>query len=149
VSGGSTKTATGIQLGPGDSLYELLLHATIASAWLSERRTLHGQSLARDAKIMVAAKDVLVAGTVLAGAANLVGLAVMRREPPVDPLVSEEEQPSSDAAIGADGNRRYLRTMTALSRTFALLGVAATPFINFALFDSYHPHPVRSFFSLW
>ena len=75
VSGGPTKTATGIQLGPGNSLYELLLHAAIATAWLSERRTLHGQSLARDAKIMVTAKDVLVAGTVLTGAANLVGLA--------------------------------------------------------------------------
>ena len=145
---GPTKDATGIQLGPGNSLYELLLHATIASAWLSERRTLHGRSLARDAQIMVTAKDVLVAGTVLTGAANVVGLA-LRREPPVDPVVSEDGQPSSDAAAGADGNRRYLRTMTALNRTFALLGVAATPFINFALFDSYHPHPVRSFFSLW
>jgi hypothetical protein len=148
VSGGPAKAATGIQLGPGNSLYELLLHATIASAWLSERRTLHGRSLARDAQIMVTAKDVLVAGTVLTGAANVVGLA-LRREPPVDPVVSEDGQPSSDAATGADGNRRYLRTMTALNRTFALLGVAATPFINFALFDSYHPHPVRSFFSLW
>jgi hypothetical protein len=39
--------------------------------------------------------------------------------------------------------------MTELNHTFALLGVAATPFINFALFDSYHPHPLRSFFSLW
>jgi hypothetical protein len=39
--------------------------------------------------------------------------------------------------------------MTELHHTFALLGVAATPFINFALFDSYHPHPLRSFFSLW
>jgi hypothetical protein len=148
VSGGPAKAATGIQLGPGNSLYELLLHATIASAWLSERRTLHDRSLARDAQLMVTAKDVLVAGTVLTGAANVVGLA-LRREPPVDPLVSEGGQPSSDAATGADGNRRYLRTMTALNRTCALLGVAATPFINFALFDSYHPHPVRSFFSLW
>jgi hypothetical protein len=138
-----------VQFAKGDSLYELLLHAAIATGWLSERRTLHGQSLARDAKIMVTAKDVLVAGTVLTGAAALVGKAVMRSKPPADRLVSEEKQPSSDAAIDADGDNRYVRTMTALNRTFAFLGVAATPFINFALFDSYHPNPVRSFFSLW
>jgi hypothetical protein len=29
-----------------------------------------------------------------------------------------------------------------------LCAVAATPFINFALLDAYHPHPVKSFFSL-
>jgi hypothetical protein len=39
--------------------------------------------------------------------------------------------------------------MAELNRTFAVLGVAATPVVNFALFDSYHPHPLRSFFSLW
>ena len=141
-------TATSDRFGTSN-LYELLLHATIATGWLSERRTLHGRSLARDAKIMVTVKDVLVAGTVLTGAATLVGKAVTRREPPADQLISEEEQPSSDAVIDADGHRRYLRTMMALNRTFAFFGVAATPFINFALFDSYHPHPVRSFFSLW
>jgi hypothetical protein len=138
-----------VRFAKGDSLYELLLHAAIATGWLSERRTLHGQSLARDAKIMVTAKDVLVAGTVLTGAAALVGKAVMRSKPPADRLVSEENRPSSDAAIDADGDNCYVRTMTALNRTFAFLGVAATPFINFALFDSYHPHPVRSFLSLW
>ena len=49
---------------------------------------------------MVAAKDVLVAGTVLTGAATLVGKAAMRRGPPAARLVSEEGQPSSDATIG-------------------------------------------------
>ena len=105
------------------------IHAVIATGWLSERRTLYGKSLARDAKIMVTAKDVLVAGTVLTGAATLVGTAVMRRQALADRPGFEDEQPSPDA----HGNPPYLRTMTALNRTFALLGVAATPFINFAL----------------
>ena len=135
--------------GAYDSLYELLLHATIATGWLSERRTLYGQHLARDAKIMVTAKDVLVAGTVLTGAAALVAKSVLRHQPAADQVDPESEQPSADSVIVAVGNGGYLRTMTALNRTFAFLGVAATPFINFALFDSYHPHPVRSFFSLW
>lgn len=128
-------------------MYDLLVNAAIATGWLSERRTLRGRSLDEDAKVMVTAKDVLVAGTVLTGAAALVGKVVTRREPPAGQLVSGKELP--DAVIDADGNRRYLQTMTELNRTFALLGVAATPFINFALFDSYHPHPLRSFFSLW
>ena len=128
---------------------ELLVNAAIATGWLSERRTLRGRSLDRDAKVMVTAKDVLVAGTVLTGAAALVGKVVTRREPPADRPASGEQEAPADAAIDADGNRPYLQTMTKLNHAFALLGVAAAPFINFALFDSYHPHPIRSFFSLW
>ena len=146
---GRSATAFGARLSTSDSWYELLVTAATATGWLMERRTLYGRSLDKDAKIMVTAKDVLVAGTVLTGAAALVGKVVTRREPPADRLVSGEEGPAPDAAIDADGNRRHRLGMTKLNRTFALLGVAATPFINFALFDSYHPHPVRSFFSLW
>ncbi|AWS43489.1 hypothetical protein DKM19_21025 [Streptosporangium sp. 'caverna'] len=125
-------------------MYELLVNAAIATGWLSERRTLLGQSLDKDAKAMVATKDVLVAGTVLTGAAALLGEVVTRREPPADGAASGEE-----SSPDADGGHRYLQKMTRLNRTFALLGVASAPFINFALFDSYHPHPLRSFFSLW
>ena len=131
------------------ALYELLVNAAIATGWLSERRTLHGHSLDKDAKVMVTTKDMLVAGTVLTGAATLAGKVVTRGEPPAGRPASGEEEPPPDTAIDADGDRRYLQTMTELNRTFTLLGVAATPFINFALFDSYHPHPLRSFFSLW
>jgi hypothetical protein len=63
--------------------------------------------------------------------------------------VSGEGNASADAAIDTEGNHRYPRSMTELNRAFALLAVASTPFINFALFDSYHPHPLRSFLSLW
>lgn len=147
AAGGPAETASGARL--GDSLYELLVNAAIAAGWLSERRTLHGRSLDKDARFMVTAKDVLIAGTVLTGVAALAGKVVPRREPPAGRPVSEGEGASPDAADDADGNHGYVRTMTELNHTFALLGVAATPFINFALFDSYHPHPLRSFFSLW
>ncbi|MFD0735251.1 hypothetical protein [Planotetraspora mira] len=148
AGGRSAETATGARLSMSDSLYELLVNAAIATGWLSERRTLYGRSLGKDAKVMVTAKDVLVAATVVTGAAALVGKVAARRESPADWLVSEEE-PSPDGAVDAGGDGGYVQTMTKLNRTFALLGVAATPFINFALFDSYHPHPLRSFFSLW
>ena len=145
-AGGSAEAASGARL--NDSLYELLVNTAIATGWLSERRTLRGRSLAKDAKVMVTAKDVLIAGTVLTGVAALAGRVVLRREPPAGGPVSEGEEASPDAA-DADGNHGYVQTMTELNHTFAVLGVAATPFINFALFDSYHPHPLRSFFSLW
>jgi len=146
---GPTANASGARLSTSDSWYELLVNAAVATGWLWERRTLQGRSLDKDARVMVTAKDVLVAGTVLTGAATVVGKVVTRRDPLAGRRVCAEEEPSADAAIDADGNRRYLQTMTKLNHTFALLGVAAAPFINFALFDSYHPHPVRSFFSLW
>jgi hypothetical protein len=72
---------------------------------------------------------------------------VTRRTPPAGGPASADEEPSPDAAIDTDGG--FLQKTTELNRTFALLGVASTPFINFALFDSYHPHPLRSFFSVW
>ena len=82
AAGGPAETATGARLSMSDSLYELLVNAAIATGWLSERRTLHGRSLDKDARVMVTTKDVLVAGTVLTGAATLVGKVVTRREPP-------------------------------------------------------------------
>ncbi|TKK89341.1 hypothetical protein FDA94_10455 [Herbidospora galbida] len=119
--------------GVGTALYELVVNTAIATGWLTERRTLLGRSLERDAKIMVGAKDVLVTGTVLAGAATLAGnVAAWLR---------------SSAAV--DDDHPYLRKMIRLNRSLARLGVASAPFINFALYDSYHPHPLRSFFSLW
>jgi hypothetical protein len=147
AAGGPTEAAGGARL--GDSLYELLVNAAVATGWLSERRTLHGRSLDKEATVMVTTKDVLIAGTVLTGVAALAGKVVPRREPSSGRPVSEGDEASPYAADGADGDRPYVRTMTELNHTFALLGVAATPFINFALFDSYHPHPLRSFFSLW
>ncbi|GAA0436127.1 hypothetical protein Acor_55230 [Acrocarpospora corrugata] len=122
------ETATGARLSMSASLYELLVNAAIATGWLSERRTLLGRSLDKDAKVMVTVKDVLVAGTVLTGAAALVGKAVTRREPPADGSASGEE-PSPDAAVDADSSHRYLQKVTKLNRTFALLGVASA-FIN-------------------
>ena len=96
---------------------------------------------------MVTAKDVLVAGTVLTGAANLVGWVPRDASPQ-----SIRPSPKRRAILRRDHRRGRQPSLPAdhdrLNRTFALLGVAATPFINFALFDSYHPHPVRSF-SLW
>ncbi|GAA5039926.1 hypothetical protein GCM10023317_96300 [Actinopolymorpha pittospori] len=148
-AGESAESGTDARLSTSGTVYELLVNAAIAAGWLSERRTLRGRSLDKDAKVMVTTKDVLVAGTVLTGAATLVGKVVTRHEPPADRPGSGEEEPSPDAAVDADGNHRRLHTMTELNHTFALLGVAVTPFINFALFDSYHPHPLRSFFSLW
>ena len=64
---GPTKTATGVQTGPSDSLCELLLHATVGSAWLSERRTLSGKSLAGDAHLVptVTASGVAVSRSIL------------------------------------------------------------------------------------
>ncbi|WP_203973322.1 hypothetical protein [Planotetraspora silvatica] len=149
AAGGPAETTTDARPGMSDSIYDLLVNAAIAVGWLSERRTLYGRSLDKDVRVMVTAKDVLVACTVLTGAAALVGKVLSRRESPADRSVPGEGHASADAAIDTEGNRRHPQSMTELNRAFALLAVASTPFINFALFDSYHPHPLRSFFSLW
>jgi hypothetical protein len=49
----------------GWSLSEALVNAVVAAGWLSERRTLRGRPLARDAKAAVTFKDLLVAGAVI------------------------------------------------------------------------------------
>jgi hypothetical protein len=128
----------GTPLSTRGSRYELLVNAAVAAGWLSERRALYGHALDRDAKVMVTAKDVLVAGTVLTGAAIVLGRALARREAAADEPLSGEGESSP----------HYVQAMAGLNRGFAVLGVTATPFINFALFDSYHPHPLRSFVSL-
>ncbi len=104
------------------SLADVALYAVVAATWLSERRTLQRKGLDKDAKAAVTFKDLLVAGTVVTGLADL-----MRPAP------------------AEDGPRKALRV---LNRVFVAGAVAATPFINFALFNDYRPHPVRDFFAL-
>ncbi len=112
-------TSAGAELG---RMAEAALYATVAATWLSERRTLQRKRLDKDAKAAVNFKDLLVAGTVLTGLADL-----------IRPAAAE------------DGSRKALRL---LNRVFVAGAVAATPFINFALFNDYRPHPVRDFFAL-
>jgi hypothetical protein len=52
--------------------------------------------------------------------------ALARHEQFAVRLVSDEEEPSSDAPKRSPGSHRCLRTTAALNRTFAFLGVAAT-----------------------
>ena len=47
-----------------------------------------------------------------------------------------------------DRHRRYEKLATSVSQAFAVAAVSATPFINFALFEDYRPHPLGSFVSL-
>lgn len=97
------------------------LYTLVAATWLSERHTLQRKRLDKDAKAAVNFKDLLVAGTVVTGVADLVGFAAR-----------------------GNGSRKTLRL---LNRVFVAGAVAITPFINFALFNDYRLHPVRSFFS--
>jgi hypothetical protein len=96
---------------------------------------------------MVTGKDFLVAGTVVTGLAKLAGQEMGRCKHHGGTPSSRNGEGSSNTTAG-DGYDRYTRTFNTVNRIFALSAVAATPFINFALFDSHHAHPVRSMFSL-
>ena len=91
-----------------------------AAGWLIERKKLQSRGLGREAQSAVRTKDVLVTGSVLA----------------------------SLAALAAREAGRHETVAASVTRAFAVAAVGATPFINFALFEDYRPHPVRSLFSL-
>jgi len=112
-------------------------------ARLSERRTLNSHNLDHDAKAAVRFKDLLVAGSVITGVANLIGEELLKQKYPdgVHGL-------SADGPDGVQNFRRYFKVMGALNQVFVAGAVAATPFINFGLFNAYKPHPIRSFFKL-
>jgi len=107
-------------------------YAVAGACWLQERRTLTRRGLDKDARAAVALKDVFVTGAVLTGVARLAGEAIVGR----------------DTTAGAAGPRRRLRAVRLLNRAFVAGAVAATPFINFALFNDYRPRPLRGFISL-
>ena len=129
------------------ALPQAALLAAVAAGWLGERRKLLGQNLDKDAKAVVRLKDVLVGGAVLTGVANLIVEQLMRRSYGEIQVTAAGEL-SPDAPAGLDDYRHYFRVMGATHRIFVGAAVAATPFINFALFNDYRPNPLPKFFEL-
>ena len=102
----------------GPRLSALAASGVTAAGWLIERNKLQSRVLGKEVRSAVRTKDILVTGSVLA----------------------------SLAALG--GDERAEKVAASVSRAFTVAAVGATPFINFALFEDYRPHPLRSFFSL-
>lgn len=120
------------------SLPRTALYAAAAAGWLGERRRLLGQNLDKDAMAMVRLKDLLVAGTVLTGVASVVA----------ERMRQKVDGHGTHAISTVDQHGRSLKAMRVVNRVFVAAAVAATPFINFALFNDYRPNPVPSFFKL-
>jgi hypothetical protein len=139
-------TGTVLQLGP--SLPQAAAYSLAALAWSSQRRTLHRHDLDRDARAALRFRDLLVAGSVLTGLATLAAEEWMRWKYPGGVHLDEDGALSPDVPTDVEGYRRGFRVMGAVHRAFVAGAVAATPFINFALFNAYRPHPIRSLFRL-
>jgi hypothetical protein len=93
-------------------------------------------------------KDLLVCGAVLTGVASLVGEQLVKQSylKGVQAKSNGELSPHAPAALNE--YRGYFRAMGTLNRIFVGAAIAATPFINFALFNDYRPNPLREFFKL-
>ena len=113
------------KLPTGPRLSALVTTSVTAAGWLIERNKLQNRGLAKDARSAVRMKDFLVTGSVLTRLAALAGEHVL-----------------------PDRHRRYEMLAASVSRAFTVAAVSATPFINFALFEDYRPHALRSFVSL-
>ena len=129
------------------ALPQAALFAAVAAGWLFERRKLLGQGLEKDAKTVVRLKDVLVGGVVLTGVANLLAEQLMRRSYG-EIQVTAAGDLSPNAPAGLEQYRHYLRITGTVNRILVGAAVAATPFINFALFNDYRPNPLPKFFEL-
>ena len=140
------KTAT-VALPLPATLPQAALLAAVAGGWLGERRKLLGQNLEIDAKRMVHLKDLLIGGAVATGVANLIAEELMKRTYG-GIQITEAGELSPDAPAGLDEYRHYFRVMGAAHRLLVGAAVAATPFINFALFNDYRPNPIPKFFEL-
>ena len=113
------------KLPTGSRLPALVASGVTAAGWLIERNKLQNRGLDKDARSAVRMKDFLFTGSALTSLAALAG-----------------EQALSDR------HRRYEKLAASVSRAFTVAAVGATPFINFALFEDYRPHPARRFVSL-
>ena len=146
--GVSSKQELSKVLKAGWSLPDALMNAIAAVGWLSERKTLRSRPLARDAHAAVTFKDLLMAGVVITSAATIAGVEVMKRVYPDGVCITAKGEVSPERAAGVDTYLGYFKVMGMLNRVFVAGAIAATPFINFALFNEYKPHPLRSFFAL-
>ena len=115
-------------------LSALVASGVTAAGWLIERNALQKRGLAKEARSAVRMKDFLVTGSVVASLAALAGEQALRAS-------------AADAPREADPSMRYEKLAASVNLAFAAAAVGATPFINFALFEDYRPHPLRSLFS--
>lgn len=117
---------------------EAAIYAVAIAAWLSERKTLTRHHLDRDAKAAVTFKDVMMAGAVISAAAHLFGKEwVKRKHGDGSPHLSESGRYAP-----------YFTITKVVNRVSVAGAIAATPLINFGLFNGYKPHPIRSLFRL-
>ncbi len=144
----TTHNESGTTLKLGSGFPQAAVYTVAALAWLSERRTLNSRNLDHDAKAAVRFKDLLVAGSVITGVANLIGEQLLRQKYPDGVHVTEKGGLSAETPDEIEHFRRYFKVMGTLNQVFVAGAVAATPFINFGLFNAYKPHPIRSFFKL-
>ena len=142
---GSRATRT-MPVGPRFSA--LVASGVTAAGWLIERNKLQSRGLEKEARSAVRMKDFLVTGSVLASLAALAGEQALRREYPKGIPITSRGALAGRAPRKADRYRRYEKLAASVDRAFTAAAVGAAPFINFALFNDYRPHPVRSFFSL-
>lgn len=117
---------------------EAAIYAVAIAAWLSERKTLTRHHLDRDAKAAVTFKDIMMAGAVISAAAHSLGKEVVKRK-------------HGNGSPDLSESGRYARYFTIgrlVNRVFVAGAIAATPLINFGLFNAYKPQPIRSLFRL-
>jgi hypothetical protein len=72
----------------------------------------------------------------------------MKRAYPDGVCITAKGALSPDMPAGVGTYLGFFKVIGMLNRAFAAGAVAATPFINLALFNEYKPHPIRSFFAL-
>jgi hypothetical protein len=98
--------------------------------WLSERSTLFSRPLDPDARAAVRFKDVLIAGTLLTGAASVAGEKFLRREHPDGLPITRDAELATEAPPSADPYRRYFRVLGIANRGLCAGAIATTPFIT-------------------
>jgi len=144
----STSSEAETLMNVGPSMQEAAVYISAALAWLSERKTLTRHKLDHDAKAAVLFKDLLVAGSVITGLANVAGEALITQKFPDGLPINGNGELSRGVQAEVERYRRYFKAMGIVNRVFVAGAVAATPFINFGLFNAYKPDPVKSFFKL-
>jgi hypothetical protein len=129
--------------------YNAITNILLSAGWMIEQHTLRTKRhLDQETEGAVRTKDVCVVGAMITNVANVIADQMMKHEFPDGVCVTAKGALSPDMPAGVGTYLGFFKVIGMLNRAFVAGAVAATPFINFALFNEYKPHPIRSFFVL-
>lgn len=127
--------------------YQVVANTLLSAGWIIEQHTLRAKHLDPQTNMMVAIKDICVAGAMLSNIANIIADQALKRELPEGVRLTSTGGLQDGATDTEKSFFRYFNIMKAVNLLFVAGAVGFTPLVNFNVLKSYRPSTIYRLFT--